>query len=70
MMGEKILFCKGGGCMAKLGPGALLRILDLIPKGPRDEKLLIGYESKDDGAVYQVSEDVAIVQTLDFFLLW
>lgn len=67
MMGEKILFCKGGGCMAKLGPGALLRILDLIPKGPRDEKLLIGYESKDDGAVYQVSEDVAIVQTLDFF---
>lgn len=67
MMGEKILFCKGGGCMAKLGPGALLRVLDLIPKGPRDEKLLIGYESKDDGAVYQVSEDVAIVQTLDFF---
>lgn len=66
-MGEKILFCKGGGCMAKLGPGALLRVLDLIPKGPRDEKLLIGYESKDDGAVYQVSEDVAIVQTLDFF---
>lgn len=53
--------------MAKLGPGALLRVLDLIPKGPRDEKLLIGYESKDDGAVYQVSEDVAIVQTLDFF---
>lgn len=66
-MGEKILFCKGGGCTAKLGPGALLRVLDLIPKGPRDEKLLIGYESKDDGAVYQVSEDVAIVQTLDFF---
>lgn len=66
-MAEKILFCKGGGCTAKLGPGALSRVLDLLPKGPRDERLLIGYESKDDGAVYQVSEDVAIVQTLDFF---
>ena len=35
--------------------------------GPEDKNLLIGYDSKDDAAVYKVSDDVAIVQTLDFF---
>ena len=66
-MCEKIVFCKGGGCTAKLGAGVLSHVLERLPKGPRDEKLLIGYESKDDAAVYQISEDLAIVQTLDFF---
>ena len=33
----------------------------------RDENLLIGYDSSDDAAVYRISEDAAIVQTLDFF---
>ena len=33
----------------------------------QDPNLLIGYDSKDDAAVYQVSDDIAIVQTLDFF---
>lgn len=32
-----------------------------------DKNLLIGFESSDDAAVYQVSDDIAIVQTLDFF---
>jgi len=32
-----------------------------------DKNLLIGFESSDDAAVYKVSDDVAIVQTLDFF---
>ena len=66
-MSEKMNFCRGGGCTAKLGAGALSRVLERLPKGPRDQKLLIGYESRDDGAVYQVSDDMAIVQTLDFF---
>ena len=66
-MSEKIVFCKGGGCTAKLGAGILNRVLERLPKGPVDENLLIGYDSKDDAAVYQVSEDTAIVQTLDFF---
>ena len=65
-MGE-ILFCKGGGCTAKLGAGVLSRVLGLLPKGERDENLLIGYDSKDDAAVYKISDDVAVVQTLDFF---
>jgi selenide,water dikinase len=42
-------------------------VLERLPKGPVDEHLLIGYDSKDDAAVYQITEDVALVQTLDFF---
>ena len=64
---EKIIFCKGGGCTAKLGAGILSRVLERLPKGPADENLLIGYDSKDDAAVYRISDDTAIVQTLDFF---
>lgn len=66
-MEEKIVFCKGGGCTAKLGAGVLSHILEKLPKAAPDENLLVGYSSKDDGAVYKVSEDTAIVQTLDFF---
>ena len=62
-----IVFCKGGGCTAKLGAGVLGRVLEMLPKGSYDENLLIGYDSKDDAAVYQLTEDVAMVQTLDFF---
>ena len=66
-MSDKIVFCKGGGCTAKLGAGVLSRVLERLPKGPADENLLIGYDSKDDAAVYRIAEDTAIVQTLDFF---
>ena len=52
-MGEKIIFCKGGGCTAKLGAGILSRVLERLPKGKQDPNLLIGYDSKDDAAVYQ-----------------
>lgn len=66
-MSEKILFCKGGGCTAKLGAGVLSHVLERLPKGKQDENLLIGYDSKDDAAVYRISDETAIVQTLDFF---
>lgn len=66
-MSENIVFCKGGGCTAKLGAGVLAHVLERLPKGTADKNLLIGYDSRDDAAVYQVSDDVAIVQTLDFF---
>lgn len=67
MMSDKVEFCKNGGCTAKLGAGVLSHILSRLPKGSADEQLLVGYDSKDDAAVYQVSSDTAIVQTLDFF---
>ena len=64
---SEIVFCKGGGCTAKLGAGVLSRVLRMLPKGEQDENLLIGYDSKDDAAVYKLTDDVAFVQTLDFF---
>ena len=51
----------------KLGAGILSRVLSKLPQGPEDENLLVGYDSKDDAAVYKVSDDIAFVQTLDFF---
>ena len=63
---EAIPFCRGGGCTAKLGPAALERVLSRLPR-PADPALLIGAESSDDAAVYQLTDDLAIVQTLDFF---
>ncbi len=42
-------------------------MLGKIPRGEKDPDLLIGYDSRDDAAVYQITEDTAIVQTLDFF---
>ncbi len=66
-MSEKIVFCRGGGCTAKLGAGILSHVLSKLPKAPYDENLLVGYDSKDDAAVYKISEEAALVQTLDFF---
>lgn len=66
MESEK-LFCKGGGCTAKLGAGILNHVLERLPRGEKDENLLVGYDSKDDAAVYKLSDDLAFVQTLDFF---
>ncbi len=66
-MTDKNIFCKGGGCTAKLGAGVLSRILEKLPKAPFDKNLIVGFDSRDDAAVYKISEDTAIVQTLDFF---
>ena len=66
MENEK-LFCKGGGCTAKLGAGILSRVLERLPKFDEDPALLIGYDSKDDAAVYKLTDEMAVVQTLDFF---
>lgn len=64
---EKIVFCTGGGCTAKLGAGVLSRILEKLPRSEKDPNLLVGYDSRDDAAVYRVTEDLALVQTVDFF---
>lgn len=66
MREETIQFCRGGGCTAKLGPEVLSRVLEKIPRGS-DPDLLVGYDSSDDAAVYRLTDELAIVQTLDFF---
>lgn len=63
---QPIQFCKGGGCTAKLGPGALAHVLEKLPPF-YDPNLLIGFDHSDDAAVYKLTDDIAMVQTLDFF---
>lgn len=58
--------CHTAGCAAKIGPGTLAGILESLPKF-EDENLLVGIETSDDGAIYRVSDEVALIQTLDFF---
>lgn len=55
------------GCAAKLGQESLLQILQRLPAVPHDPNLLVGNAHADDAAVYQLSEDCALVQTVDFF---
>ncbi len=57
---------KTAGCAAKIGPGTLAGILEHLPKF-QDPSLLVGIETSDDGAIYKVNDDLALIQTLDFF---
>ncbi len=57
---------KGAGCAAKLAPADLDRALCGLDL-PVDENLIIGIERADDAGVYRISDDLALVQTLDFF---
>ena len=61
---KKLTGC--GGCTAKLPPGKLKEVLESIPKFS-DQNLLIGFDSSDDGAVYKLTDGLAIIKTLDFF---
>lgn len=54
------------GCAAKVGPGTLAGVLCKLPKF-QDENLLVGTETSDDAAVYRISDELAMIQTLDFF---
>lgn len=54
------------GCGAKVGAGVLARLLGDL-QVLRDENLLVGFDKSDDASVYKVSEELALVQTVDFF---
>ena len=54
------------GCGAKVGAGVLARLLEGLPTRA-DPRLLVGYDTSDDASVYQVSDELALVQTVDFF---
>jgi selenide, water dikinase len=49
-----------------MGPGDLSRALAALPSHP-DPRLLVGRETFDDAGVFRVSDDLALVQTVDFF---
>lgn len=59
-------FAKSAGCAAKLSPQILAEVVGKLPNF-QNENLLVGVETSDDAAVYRISEDLAMIQTLDFF---
>lgn len=54
------------GCGAKVGAGTLCNLLEGF-QTHYDANLLVGYDKSDDASVYRVSDELAIVQTTDFF---
>jgi selenide,water dikinase len=55
------------GCAAKLPPATLAQVLQGLPKQPFTENLIVGFDTADDAGVFRISDDLAVVQTLDFF---
>ena len=60
-------FSHGAGCACKLGPAQLQEVLGALEPSPILAELLVGTETGDDAAVYRLSDDQAVVATLDFF---
>ena len=54
------------GCGAKVGAGVLSKLLEDLQVNT-DPNLLVGFDKSDDASVYKVSDDLALVQTVDFF---
>jgi selenide,water dikinase len=61
-------FSHGGGCGCKIAPGVLEQILAKSAPGLVPKQLLVGIETADDAAVYQINDTQAIVATTDFFM--
>ncbi len=57
---------KCAGCGAKVGAGILAQLLEDI-KIHTDPNLLVGFDRSDDASVYKISDELALVQTVDFF---
>lgn len=60
-------FSKGGGCGCKIAPSVLQQIVH-TKNNFTYKNLLVGNESNDDAAVYQINDESAIISTADFFL--
>ena len=54
------------GCGAKVGAGVLAQLLEGL-RVHTDPNLLVGFDKSDDASVYRISDDLALVQTVDFF---
>ncbi len=59
-------YTHGLGCACKLRPQDLEKILSGLPSS-KDGNVLIGKDKSDDAAVYRLTDDLAVVQTVDFF---
>jgi selenide, water dikinase len=55
-----------GGCASKLGSAELASVLHDLPSTAND-RVLVGFGTADDAGIYALREDLALVQTVDFF---
>lgn len=55
------------GCGCKIGPAALADVLRHLPAQLQDRNVLVGLDTPDDAGVYRLTDEIAIVQTVDFF---
>jgi selenide,water dikinase len=56
----------GAGCACKIGPEQLREVLAQLP-AQNDPAMLVGSDTCDDAGVYRISDELALVQTVDFF---
>src|SRR6516165_10050182 len=56
----------GAGCGCKLPAAAIAPLLAGLA-APADPNVLVGFETADDGGVYRLRDDLALVHTVDFF---
>jgi selenide, water dikinase len=61
-------YSHGAGCGCKISPQVLSEILQSVPRQKPDPLLLVGYDNRDDAAVYAIDERNAIISTTDFFM--
>jgi selenide,water dikinase len=57
---------KAAGCAAKLNPATLDAVLRKLPR-QTDPNVLVGFDTNDDAGIYKIAENMALVQTVDFF---
>ena len=61
-------YSHGAGCGCKISPKVLDEILKSNLSIPADKNLLVGNSSKDDAAVYDLGNGMALISTTDFFM--
>jgi selenide,water dikinase len=61
-------YSHGAGCGCKIAPNQLSEILQTDQDGPYDPRLLVGNNTRDDAAVYQLDDQQVIISTTDFFM--
>ncbi len=57
---------KTAGWAAKIGPDTLAQVLSKLPHFS-DPNLIVGIETSDDAAIYKITDEIAMIQTVDFF---
>src|SRR3972149_3237584 len=58
----------GGGCGCKLAPSVLHQLLSGNPATNPYKQLLVGIETGDDAAVWQLNDETCLIATTDFFM--